>query len=364
MITVITGTPGAGKTLYAITKLIQPLVGTSVPHEGEDGVTTMHPRTVYTNINGLLLDHELIDGGDNQGLRDWWTWAKPGSVIVFDEVQRIWQPRANGSKVPEDIQMLETHRHLGVDFILITQNVMLLDRNIQALGGRHLHVRRIANAALAIVYEWDHVSRQLLYAKSLTKTAWRYDKKIFKLYKSAEVHTKQPRSLPGVIWFMLLGLAAAAWLGPAAYGRLQERTGGKPAHVSQNHQAKPQPAATAAPLASTTATPAQLVATLPPKPKLLGCIESKNRCSCFDEGGDLVEMEPKACKEETHTLKRLAAGQSTYTPGLPPPMPPAPVAAAPAPLSNGSSGWVDSKPQARHSLADVNAEFSAHRPRL
>ena len=118
MITVITGTPGAGKTLYAITKLIQPLVGTSVPHEGEDGVTTMHPRTVYTNINGLLLDHELIDGGDNQGLRDWWTWAKPGSVIVFDEVQRIWQPRANGSKVPEDIQMLETQRHLGGDFVV------------------------------------------------------------------------------------------------------------------------------------------------------------------------------------------------------------------------------------------------------
>lgn len=36
------------------------------PMKGEDGVTTMHPRTVYTNINGLLLDHELIDGGDNQ----------------------------------------------------------------------------------------------------------------------------------------------------------------------------------------------------------------------------------------------------------------------------------------------------------
>ena len=93
MITVITGTPGAGKTLYAISKLIQPLVGTTVKHTQEDGTVEEVPRTIYTNINGLLLDHELIDGGENNGLRDWWKWAKPGSVIVFDEVQRIWQPR-------------------------------------------------------------------------------------------------------------------------------------------------------------------------------------------------------------------------------------------------------------------------------
>uniref|UniRef100_UPI0024E125E7 zonular occludens toxin domain-containing protein n=1 Tax=Comamonas jiangduensis TaxID=1194168 RepID=UPI0024E125E7 len=61
MITVITGTPGAGKTLYAITKLLLPLIGTHVPVTDEDGVTTMHPRTIYTNIRGLLIDHELID---------------------------------------------------------------------------------------------------------------------------------------------------------------------------------------------------------------------------------------------------------------------------------------------------------------
>ena len=165
MITVITGTPGAGKTLYTIEKLLLPLVGSTISQQSEDGVVTTHPRTIYTNINGLLLDHELIDGGDKQGLRDWHKWAKPGSVIVFDEVQRHWKPRANGSAVPADIEALETHRHMGVDFIIITQNVMLVDKNIHALGGRHLHVRRIANMPMAIVYEWDHVSRGLLYAK-------------------------------------------------------------------------------------------------------------------------------------------------------------------------------------------------------
>ena len=104
----------------------------------DDDVTTMHPRVIYTNIRGLLIDHELIDAGDNQGLGDWHKWAKPGAVIVFDEFQRAWPPRPNGSKVPEEIQALDTHRHMGVDFILITQNVINTDRHVHGLVGRHL----------------------------------------------------------------------------------------------------------------------------------------------------------------------------------------------------------------------------------
>lgn len=366
MITVITGTPGAGKTLYAISKLIQPLVGTTVKHTQEDGTVEEVPRTIYTNINGLLLDHELIDGGENHGLRDWWKWAKPGSVIVFDEVQRIWQPRPNGSKVPEDIQMLETHRHMGVDFILITQNVMLLDRNIQALGGRHLHVRRIANAPLAIVYEWDHISRQLLYAKSLTKSPWRYDKKVFKLYKSAEVHTKQPRKLPGLLWFILIGIAAMAYLGPTTYARMSERTG-------LGTQDKPKPAAQVKPATTPQnmpQTPAQapqqpLAQLTPPKPKIMGCISAKDRCKCYDDSGELLELELQACTVEAATLKRIApaAPAGSFTPPAPyTQAAPTPAAATSAPTiakSNGTTGWVDRVNQPAMSPADVVAMFPA-----
>ena len=189
MITVITGTPGAGKTLHAIDKLLRPLVGQTVEHE-VDGVKVQVPRTIYTNINGLLLDHELVQADGEEGFHNWHKWAKPGAVIVIDEFQRIWPPRPNGSKIPDDISALDTHRHMGVDFILITQNVMNADRHIQGLTNRHLHVRRMANMRLAIVYEWDHCSKQLMFAKALTKAPWRYDKSVFKLYKSAEVHTK------------------------------------------------------------------------------------------------------------------------------------------------------------------------------
>lgn len=224
MITVITGTPGAGKTLYTIEKLLLPLVGKTVNGLDANGNEVELPRTIYTNINGLQVDHELIDGGDNQGLRDWHKWAKPGSVIVFDEFQKVWAPRANGSKVPDDIQALDTHRHMGVDFILITQSVMNTDRHIHALAGRHLHVRRVGNMKAAVVYEWDHVSRSLMYSKAISKSPWRYSKKIFELYKSAELHTKQPRKIPGLVWFVLAGLVAFVLLAPATFTRLNERT--------------------------------------------------------------------------------------------------------------------------------------------
>lgn len=226
MITVITGTPGAGKTLYAIEKLLLPVVGKTVKGRNAEGAEVEYERKIYTNINGLQIDHELIDGGDNQGLRDWHQWAKPGSLIVFDEVQKVWPPRPNGSKIPDDVQALDTHRHLGVDFVLITQNVLNFDRHIHALAGRHLHVRRVANMKLATVYEWDHVSRGLLYSKSIVKSAWRYSPKVFKLYKSSELHTKNPRRIPGLVWFLLVAMVALVVLGPVVYSRVKQRTAG------------------------------------------------------------------------------------------------------------------------------------------
>jgi zona occludens toxin len=229
MITFITGAPGSGKTLYTISKLLAPIVGTSVTGDKDvldetTGLPIEYKRTIFTNIKGLLVDHELIA---DDYLNTWHEWAKPGSIICYDEVQKPWPPRPNGAKVPDYIQHLETHRHMGVDFIVMTQHPMLVDRNLVNLVGRHLHIRRVGNMPLAVVYEWDHTSKSLLYKNSITKSPWRYDKKVYKLYKSADLHTKQPRRIPGLIWFLLIGLAAFAYLGPSAYFRLQERAFGK-----------------------------------------------------------------------------------------------------------------------------------------
>lgn len=224
MITIITGTPGAGKTLYTIAKLIKEVQKTPIKRKLDNGTEEEIPRRVVTNINGLLLDHELIDAGAEHGLNGWHTWCKPGDYIVFDEVQKPWPPRPAGSKVPPYIEALETHRHMGVDFVLITQNPMLIDRNVTALAGRHVHVRRFGGMGAAMTYEWDHCSRSLLYSKALSKGTWKYDKSVFKLYKSSELHTKPQSKIPPLVYVIGAAIAAGLYFIPDTYSRIAAKS--------------------------------------------------------------------------------------------------------------------------------------------
>lgn len=317
MITLITGAPGSGKTLYTISKLLRPLIGKTV--EGEkDGQPIEYPRTIYTNINNLLLDHELIGFDGDQGLNTWHKWAKPGSVICFDEVQKPWPPRPNGSKVPDYIQHLETHRHMGVDFIVMTQHPMLIDGNLRALVGRHLHIRRAGNMHLAIVYEWDHCSRSLMLKNAFNKSPWRYDKGVFKLYKSAEVHTKQPRKLPAVVFFIgacFLGLAYAA---PTFISRFQERVTVKPIEQQAQQKDKTNQQLEALKLADPQEGPKSELHAIktplaipegPPKPEiaLAGCyLTRQGECKCLKTDGTPTSQEPAMCPDDT--LPKHAAG--------------------------------------------------------
>lgn len=291
MLTVITGTPGAGKTLYSIEKLILPFIGKSITKKNDDGTETEYPRKIFTNINGLQVDHELINDSDKGGLKNWHEWAQPGSIIVYDEFQKVMPPRANGSAVPPFIQHLDTHRHMGVDFVLITQNVINVDRHVHGLTGRHVHIRRMGYMPFCIVYEWDHCSRQLLFSKAISQGTWRYDKKIFKLYHSADLHTKTPRRIPVLVWFILMGLIGAPVL---AY------------NVYQSHLAKiPKTATGQKPTSTFTVLPAKVSAPVDPfltsrvgtstlssnqfqrdqlKPAI-GCIASSTKCNCFDSSG-------------------------------------------------------------------------------
>jgi zona occludens toxin len=314
MITIITGTPGAGKTLYAVTKLLRKLLGETFTGKDDDGNPVEKSRRIFTNIKGLTLDHERIDGngewmqdsskawhfkGNSGGLRDWHLWAKPGDVIVFDEVQEVWKPRPNGSAVPPDIQALETHRHMGVDFILITQGIALTERNLSMLCGRHLHVRRVAGMPFAIVYEWDSASRTLLFSKAMAKEKWWYDRSGYKLYKSAELHTKSSRRLPAVLWVLVFAIVALGALTPLIYTRYGERFGWtKPVTLPGAEKAAVAgsgPAAAASPMAAASAP----VSGAGEKPAVfVGCAASKTRCTCYDSDDKQVVKELEWCRTQ------------------------------------------------------------------
>lgn len=297
MITLLTGVPGSGKSLHAVSELLLPMQGAEIEH---DGVKVK--RILHTNIKNLLLDHVHMDKDD---LLKWPEWCKPGDLICFDEVQEVWRPRSMGAGTPDSIAKLETHRHMGVDFVIITQHPMLLDQNIRRLVGRHLHVRRVANMGLAVVYEWDHASNPSMVKSAITTRPWRYPKKAFDLYKSAEAHTKQPRRLPFALVVMGVALIGLVYGGWSLQGRFAERYSAKP--VAPVSVVAKGAGSTVAPLvvpggAAALSVPLPVSIAAPALERPLGCIATASRCSCFDQAGLKIALPDSQCREASREL--------------------------------------------------------------
>lgn len=296
MIIGLTGLPRSGKTLMCVHDILRPMVGTKVSHK-EHGKVVEHRRVIYSNIDGLLLDHEKIDA---DGINTWHEWAPPGAVLAIDEVQDFWPPRPNGSRVPAYIEKLATHGHGGVDIVYMTQHPMMVDQNLRNLTGRHLHVRRVANLSAAVVYEWDHCSRQLLYSNALSKSPWRYPRQGYSMYRSATLHTKMKRKLPAILWAFPLLFAAAWYLVPRVYGAA---TGSRTVTTAQ---APAQIRKTAPVPAQGSSSPAVVPAVAPfpalPEPTpsssmpvVQGCAQVRDVCRCYDGKGERFEVEASVC---------------------------------------------------------------------
>jgi len=209
MITLTTGTPGSGKSLYSIDYIRQKVESENKALQ-EAGKP---PREVYySGIAELNLPWiEMEDAAK-------WDELPVGSIIVIDECQRHFRPRGTGTNVPAYVSAMETHRHKGYDIFLITQHPMLLDQNIRRLVGQHFHLVRKFGLQRATVHEWgschEITQRNLLTA---VRRQYSYSKEVFALYKSAELHTHK-RRLPKRVIFLaftpliIIGLAYGAYV--------------------------------------------------------------------------------------------------------------------------------------------------------
>lgn len=257
MITLITGAPGSGKTLYVVTELLKPLIGTTVWGEDDDGNQKEYERRVFTNINQFVLDHHYIEKEGDNSIRDYFKWSKPGDFICYDEIQKSWKKRPTGSHVPDYIEHLETHRHEGIELVLMTQGTGLIDQNLIPLVGRHLHVRRFGFLPFSMIYEWDHCSRALLYSKAVKKKGWIFKFWGYKLYKSSKLHIKPKSSIPTLAFVVLLALGAAAYFIPSIVQRISSKNDPKAATAAPNKAQAPTPLPSAsAPLPDPAVVPA------------------------------------------------------------------------------------------------------------
>ena len=223
MITLITGTPGAGKTLLAVAMLLEeqggrPLFISGIPELKIDHQSTP-PVEEWTREEPTPEDPTIKRPVFNFPLN---------SIIVIDEAQNVYRPRGVGSKVPPHVAAFETHRHTGVDFWLITQHPGLLDANIRKLVGRHIHIR--STALGRYLYEWPECGDPESKSSRDISASRRYKlpKKVFGMYKSASLHIKQKHRIPFVVYLLGAALIACVFLGYRVYTRVNDVASGNP----------------------------------------------------------------------------------------------------------------------------------------
>lgn len=343
MITLITGAPGAGKTAFVVNELAaldgqRPLFVHAVP-----GLAYPH-EPIY--CRSTLCSHcaEAQKPDEALYVEDWDKWAPIGALIVIDEVQRIWRPRMSNAAVPESVAALETHRHRGVDFYLISQGPHLFDINVRRLVSRHIHL--VGKWLSRFSYEWPQCRDETDRVHDAIKKPYKLPAKVFGQYKSAEVHTPQRHAKPLAFYALALLLPVLGFLGYRVYARLHEfqhPDEGKPAIAP----AGPPPAATPVPVSLPSPTPApKPVPDFQPReagrpesapaydglyrvnaaPIVMGCIGTPDACKCYTVKATVALVDEAWC--------RAYLRREVFYPYEPVPRVPHPVAShAPAALA-------------------------------
>lgn len=304
MITLITGLPGSGKTTYLMSEALK-----------------IKDRIVaFSGIN-------LTAKGKALGFLEVQTWneAPDGAVVVVDEAQRVFRPTQVGKQIPKEIAELETHRHRGIDIILVTQHPMLIHSNVRALVGRHIHIRRDKYGRV-FEYEWSEIAD----IKSKTALAagnakpYKLDRSAHDYYVSTvQVQDERHRFSKKLLYAKILVGLMVVSVPFVAYGVWQGLVK-KPVEVdvvgtvSDDVVKMPEPPK----LAEKTKTPEEQIAELKQKemmmlsggheaavyseakltgvndfPRIAGCVKMSDSCHCYTQKAEVVDVSRKQCSE-------------------------------------------------------------------
>lgn len=306
MIYLTTGLPGAGKTLFTLYH---------VKREAEKD-----QRQVYFfNIPECKVPGWVEI--DEDQFKKWYE-LPPGSIIVGDEVQRVFRPRASHAAVPEYVSKLETHRHLGLDLYFVTQHPGLIDLNVRKLVGYHRHVVRAFGAKHAVVHSWNHCKDNCDKSRrDSVKSQFKYPKEVFTWYKSAEQHTHKLQLPWRVVFlivapFIVLGAGYMAFKGltvdnvAAQKAAVEKSLGREPGSLGSSGPG-PGPAAQAKPM-----TKDEYIASLTPRipdfphtaprydqitqpidaPYPVGCYTIGDKCKCVSQQGTPIKTSSETCQ--------------------------------------------------------------------
>lgn len=185
-ITVITGRPGHGKSLFTIDRMRKESPG-----------LTEQGRTVYAaNFQDLDYDSVGVVHLESDDVAAW-DQLPTGSLIVIDEAQDFFPTRTK-DQVPAYVKALERHRHAGYDFWIITQWPTQLDVHLRRLADHHIHLVRPDKKERALVVEYGTVqlAPQDEKVRKMARRRYTFDfpRDAYDLYRSAELHTVDKRA--------------------------------------------------------------------------------------------------------------------------------------------------------------------------
>lgn len=164
MLYLYTGTPGSGKSLHAMQRIIANLrfgrnVITSFPID-IDYIKSKY-KPVKGKKFGLYVFKPIVDITPQflyQFSKKYHEKGKEGQTVVFlDECQIIFNPRDYRDNDRKSwLQFFPVHRHLGFDFFLITQQDRFIDRQIRALVEYEVKHRKLNNYKFAafLPFKW------------------------------------------------------------------------------------------------------------------------------------------------------------------------------------------------------------------
>jgi hypothetical protein len=353
MIELITGSPGAGKTTYAVATRIAVEAKRQITLDAETCVklglelgTVVTRRIVCAGVRGLNIEHERLPhlltrdastaleverwnqmtkvSDEVSGkvietdqpvhsrlpdepardvpaiIQNWWLWCRPGDLIVIDEAQFVMPRGTLGRKPAFWLQCFEIHRHYGVDFLIITQHPQLIDTTIRALVGLHRHIRSVMGSALCMVYTWDHASNPERYNLA-NKGQFLRRASHYKLFHSSIAHVKPPSSgrwALGVVPFLaLIGFGGMAW----KFSSMGKGNQAQAATSSPGTSAKP-----GAPGAPPTSSGPNRVA---------GCWSVGESCRCiYQDGRPTRHVPPSVCLVSSVSFDGLVKWQPREAP--------------------------------------------------
>ncbi len=196
MITIIVGVPGAGKTLYVMSKLYDEYKDRQVYHYNIPGVTVPEWKELENPERWHQLPH--------------------GSVVIIDEAHKVFPKRDHRVKEPEHIEAAAELRHIGLDLVLITQHPVDLDIFLRRRCARFIYLKKpLSKGNYANAFMWGEYNENYKDEREQEKSdnyQFSYPLEAFDRYTSAEIHTGKrymPVAAKRSIIIMVIGLVAA-----------------------------------------------------------------------------------------------------------------------------------------------------------